>query len=126
MIIDLDPHDLTEKALLITILKGLQKMQLDLTNLSSNVTTLQAAVVALGPALTANADLATKTITALEAFAAQVATLPATQTAIDGLNASIASTLATLQAEATQVAATNAATQAELDKIITPTPAPTP
>jgi len=117
--------DLTDRALLILLLERTQTMATDLSALTATVAALQAAVDALGPALAASADLNTKVIAALESFAAQLAQLPATQAAIDGLNASVSSTLSALQTDAAEVAAQNTAVQAELDKV-TPAPAPAP
>lgn len=112
----------TDKALLIMLLKGIQKMTIDVTVLQGQVTQLTAVVAALGPALTANADLATKAIAAIENFQAQLATMPATQDAINLLSTSVATSLASLQLDATEVATTNAAVQAELDKVTPTTP----
>lgn len=116
---------LTDRALLFLLIERQTNMATDLSTLTSNVAALQTAVDALGPALAASAELNTLVIAALESFSAQLAQLPATQAAIDGLSASVATTLSALQADATEVTTQNAAVLAELDKVTPPaTPAP--
>jgi hypothetical protein len=80
--------------------------------------------------LQANADLNTKVIAALDGFMAATGNT-VSQADIDELNSSVQATLTSLQADAQNVAAQNAALQAELDKaagatqpVITPAPAP--
>jgi hypothetical protein len=80
--------------------------------------------------LQANADLNTKVIAALDGFMAATGNT-VSQADIDELNSSVQATLTSLQADAQNVAAQNAALQAELDKaagatqpVTAPAPAP--
>lgn len=112
-----DPRDLSDRQVLQLLIERTDRIMTDLTTLTANVTALQTAVAALGPALEATDALATRTIAALESFSQQLATLPATQAAIDALAANVASTVTALQADAAEASAANASVKAELDKV---------
>jgi hypothetical protein len=107
------------------ILERLDTMSADLTALKTSVASLQTVVAGVQPVLQANADLNTKVIAALDGFMAATGNT-VSQADIDELNSSVQATLTSLQADAQNVAAQNAALQAELDKAAgTAQPAPT-
>lgn len=115
--------------LLTTILERQNSMAADISSLRAQIAALTAVVGAFGPALAANNTLALAAITKLEEISAAIATLLAgtpTQADIDGLNASISGALSELQTDAAEVATTNAAIQAELDKLSLPVVVPPP
>jgi hypothetical protein len=97
------------------ILERLDTMSADLTALKTSVASLQTVVAGVQPVLQANADLNTKVIAALDGFMAATGNT-VSQADIDELNSSVQATLTSLQADAQNVAAQNAALQAELDK----------
>jgi electron transfer flavoprotein alpha/beta subunit len=107
------------------ILERLALMSTDITALQTVITGLETIVASVPLVLQANADLNTRVITVLEGFLAATGNT-VNQSDIDALTARVQTTLGSLQADAQNVAAQNAALQAELDKIAgTAQPAPT-
>lgn len=98
-------------------------MTADLTALKTSVASLQTAVAGVQPVLQANADLNTKVIAALEGFLAATGGT-VSQADIDELNTSVQATITSLQGDAQNVAAQNAALQAELAKVAAPVTSP--
>jgi outer membrane murein-binding lipoprotein Lpp len=116
------------------ILERFDNISTDITDLKTSVAALQSDfVTAIQPVLQANADLNTKMLAKFDEFLAALGDT-VTQHDIDELTATVQTTCSSLHGQAQNVAAQNAALQAELDKAAaatqpmttptTPTPAP--